>query len=248
MFTVKRLANLAGVTTRTLHHYDQIGLLKPTSIGRNGYRYYADEALYRLQQILFYRELGMPLKEIRLIVGRGDFDVLAALETHRSALQAEASRLRRLIRTIDRTTRHLKGHRPMQPKKLFEGFSEEVQDELASEAAQRWDPETVRRSNKRWKGYSPEEKRRVLDEGNALYAEIAAVMPKGAASPEAQRLVARWHQHMKYFWSPTDQQLAGLADLYNEDPRFRRNYEAFAPGLAGFMREAVKVYVESRRR
>ena len=186
----------------------------------------------------------MPLKEINKIVGRIDFDVVGALATHRSALQAEALRLRRLIRTIDRTTRHLKGQRPMEPNKLFEGFSEEVQNTLASEAAQRWDPETVRRSNERWKGYSPQEKKRILDEGNGLYADMAAVMPKGAASPEAQALVARWHQHMKYFWSPTDEQLAGLADLYNEDPRFRKNYEAFAPGLAGFMREAVKVYVK----
>jgi DNA-binding transcriptional MerR regulator len=224
-----------------------MGLLKPTSMGRNGYRYYADEALYRLQQILFYRELGMPLKEVNLIVGRGDFDVLAALETHRSALQAEASRLRRLIRTIDQTTRHLKGQRRMEPKKLFEGFSDEVQDKLASEAAQRWDPETVQRSNKRWKGYSAQEQKRILDEGNALYADIAGVMPKGAASPEAQALVARWHRHIEYFWSPSDEQLAGLADLYNEDPRFRKNYEAFAPGLAGFMREAVKTYVKRRK-
>jgi DNA-binding transcriptional MerR regulator len=97
MFTVKQLSNLAGVTPRTLHHYDQIGLLKPSRVGENGYRYYGEEALVRLQQILFYRELGLPLDDIRKIVGRHDFDVLAALEQHKTELAARRARLERLI-------------------------------------------------------------------------------------------------------------------------------------------------------
>ena len=132
----------------------------------------------------------------------------------------------------------------MEPKQLFEGFSEEEQTRLANEAARQWDPKIVRASNERWKGYSGAERRKILVEGNALYSELAAAMPMGAESPEVQQLVSRWHDHMQQFWSPSDDQLLGLADLYSEDARFRKNYEDFAPGLASFMRAAVRVYVD----
>ena len=150
MYTIKQLAEMSGVTPRALRYYHKIGLLLPTRIAGNGYRYYGEGALYRLQQILFYRELGMHLGEIRSIVGKGEFDILAALRRHRSGLLAEIRRLRRLIRTIDRTTSHLEGDAKMQPKRLFEGFSDEEQEALAQEASSRWDGPTVRASNQRW--------------------------------------------------------------------------------------------------
>ncbi len=96
MFTVNQLAKMAGVTPRTLHHYDDIGLLKPSRVGDNGYRYYGEEALLRLQQILFYRELDLPLEDIRKIMGRRDFDVLGALQSHKEALGRQVERLNRL--------------------------------------------------------------------------------------------------------------------------------------------------------
>ena len=246
-YTVKQLATLAGVTVRTLHHYDQIGLLKPTSVGANGYRYYGEKTLYRLQQILFYRELDVPLDEIRRIVDSRDFDVLTALESHRSALELEVARIKRLIQTIDLTTQRLKGTKTMSDKQLFRGFSDEEQEKMAAEAEQRWDPETVRASNARWKQYPPEKKQRIMDEGNALYTDMIAAMSEGPSSRKVQAIVKRWHDHMQYFWSPNDEQLLGLADLYNDDPRFSANFEAMQPGLATFMREAVQVYVENRK-
>ncbi len=247
MYTVKQLAKLAGITVRTLHHYDQIGLLEPTRVGENGYRYYGDEALYRLQQILFYRYLDMPLGEIKQIMGRKDFDVSEALARHRSALEAEIRRMRRLISTIDETREQLKGKVKMNPKKMFGGFSEAEQDKYAQEASEHWDAVTVEASNRRWKSYSAEEKQRILDEGNAIFTDLAATKANGAASKPVQAVVARWHRHLQYFWSPNDEQLLGLAELYNEDPRFRANYENTAAGLADFMREAVKVYVKNRK-
>lgn len=247
MFTVKQLSTLAGVTPRTLHHYDEIGLLKPSRIGDNGYRYYGNESLLRLQQILFYRELDMPLEDIRRIMGRRDFDVLSALESHKQALKKQMERTKRLLKTVDNTIEHLKGKNKMSDKKLFEGFSEEEQEKLAQEAEQKYDPETVRESNRKWKSYSKEKKESILAEGNAIYADLAAAISKGAASKEVQAVIARWHSHMQNFWSPNDEQLLGLADLYNDDPRFRDNYEKVAPNLSEFMREAVKAYVESRR-
>jgi DNA-binding transcriptional MerR regulator len=246
--TVKQLSELAGVTIRTLHHYDQIGLLRPTSVGGNGYRYYGDEALYRLQQIFFYRELDLPLSEIKKFMGRPDFDVLTGLEAHRSALRAEARRLNRLMQTIDKTISQLKGEGTMDPKGLFEGFSAEVQEKYAEEAAQKWDPETVRASNLKWKSYSPAEKHRILAEGQAVNADLAAVMAKSAASKQAQAVIARWHAQLQDFWSPNDEQLLGLAELYMEDPRFTAGYEKVAPGLATFMVDAVREYVKNREK
>ena len=151
MFTVKQLSKLAGVTPRTLHHYDDIGLLKPSRVGDNGYRYYGEEALLKLQQILFYRELDFPLDDIKKIMGRRDFDVVGALYSHKEALQRQAARLNRLLATVDNTINHLKGEKIMSQKNYFEGFSEEEQEKYALEAEQLYDPETVRESNRKWK-------------------------------------------------------------------------------------------------
>ena len=248
MYTIKQLAKLAGVSVRTLHYYDQIGLLKPSSLGRNGYCHYEEEAVMKLQQILFYRELDLSLDEIKAIVGRPDFDVLAALRSHKEALQGRVHRLKRLIQTVDKTIDQMKGNESMNAKGLFEGFSEEEQEKYAQEAEQMYYPETVRVSNQRWKAYPPAEKEQILAEGKAIYVDLVTAMPKGAGSAEVQTLIVRWHQNMQYFWSPNDEQLLGLADLYNDDPRFRANYDKVDPNLAGFLREAVKVYVEKRKK
>lgn len=248
MYTVKQLSKLAGVSVRSLHYYDEIGLLKPSWLGSNGTRHYEEEALLKLQQILFYRELDLSLDEIKAIVGRPDFDVLTALRSHKGALQGRVERLNRLIQTVDNTIEHLKGNESMNAKGLFEGFSEEEQEKYALEAEQMYDPETVRVSNRKWKAYPPAEKERILAEGKAIYVDLIAAMPKGATSAEVQTLIARWHQHMQYFWSPNDEQLLGLADGYNEDARFRANFDKMHPKLAEFMREAVKVYVKNRKK
>ena len=102
-------------------------------------------------------------------------------------------------------------------------------------------------SNRRWSEYSARERKRILQQGKTLYADLAAAMPNGAGSPQVQRIVQRWRDHLQHFWTPTDEQLLGLADLYNEDTRFRQNYEGVAPGLASFMREAVNIYVKRRK-
>jgi DNA-binding transcriptional MerR regulator len=248
MFTVKQLSNLAGVTPRTLHHYDDIGLLKPTHVGGNGYRYYGEEALLRLQQILFYRELDIPLDDIKKIMGRRDFDVLGALHSHRDALNKQVTRLNRLIQTVDNTINHMKGTIIMSGKGLFEGFSEEEQEKYALEAEQLYDPETVRESNRKWKGYSASKKEAILEEGKAVYLDMIAAMPKGAGSPEVQAIVERWRRHMDYFWTPNEEQLLALANGYNDDPRFRANFDRMHPKLAEFMREAVELYVKSRQK
>lgn len=247
MLTVKQLSRLAGITPRTLHYYDEIGLLKPARVGENGYRYYGDESLLRLQQILLYRELDMPLDRIRQIMGRRDFDILSALEGHKDDLRGRVARLERLIATVDDTILHIKGKKEMSQKKLFEPFTEEQQAKYEEEAARMYDPQTVKDSNDRWRRYTPADKQRILDEGNAVYQDLVAAMPQGAASPQAQACVARWRKHMEYFWVPDLDQLLGLADLYNDEPRFKANFDRIDPRLASFMREAVRVYVKDQK-
>jgi MerR family transcriptional regulator, thiopeptide resistance regulator len=239
---------MAGVTPRTLHHYDDIGLLKPSRVGDNGYRYYGEEALLKLQQILFYRELDFPLDDIKKIIGRRDFDVLGALQSHKDALQKKAVRLSQLLVTVDNTIQHIKGEKLMSQKGLFKGFSEEEQEKLAQEAEQMYDPETVRESNRKWKAYSKEKKDAILVEGSQIYLDMIAVMPKGASSVEVQAIVQRWRSHMDYFWTPNLDQLLELASMYNEDPKFKANFDDMHPKLAEFMREAVTVYVAGKKK
>jgi DNA-binding transcriptional MerR regulator len=248
MLTVKQLSTLAGVTPRTLHHYDQIGLLKPSRVGENGYRYYGEESLLGLQQILFYRELGLPLEDIRQIMGRRDFDVLPALESHKTELTKRIARLERLIETVDNTISHLKGQKEMSNKQIFSGFTPEEEEMYAREAEQMYDPETVRESNRKWKAYGKEKQQVILAEGKQIYVEMIAAMPKGADSAEAQALVERWRKNMDYFWTPNLDQLLGLANGYNDDPRFKANFDVMHPGLAAFMLEAVKVYVAGKKK
>jgi DNA-binding transcriptional MerR regulator len=247
MFTVKQLSKMAGVTPRTLHHYDDIGLLKPSRVGENGYRYYGEDALLKLQQILFYRELDFPLEEIKRIMGRRDFDLVGALQSHREALQKKAARLDQLLITVDNTIQHIKGEKLMSQKGLFKGFSEEEQEKLAQEAEQKYDPKTVRESNRKWKAYPEAKKAAILEEGNLIYRDMIAAMPNGASSAEVQEIVERWRSHMNYFWTPNLDQLLGLAGMYNDDPKFRSNFDAMHPDLAVFMREAVTVYVGKKK-
>jgi DNA-binding transcriptional MerR regulator len=247
MYTVKQLSKMAGVTPRTLHHYDDIGILKPSHVGDNGYRYYDEDALLRLQQILFYRELDMPLDDIKMIMAESRFDALTALESHKQALKKQMERTKRLLKTVDNTIEHLKGKTKMSAKSLFEGFSEEEQEKLAQEAEQMYNPETVRASNRKWKSYPAAKKEAILAEGNAIYTDMIAAMPKGAASAEVQAIVERWRKHMDYFWTPKLDQLVGLANHYNDEPRFKANFDKMHPRLAEFMREAVRVYVTKRK-
>jgi DNA-binding transcriptional MerR regulator len=122
-YTVKQVAAMSGVSVRTLHFYDETGLLKPSYHGANRYRYYEEPELLTLQQILFYRELGFELKAIQRILGRADFEKLAALQSHRNILEKDLKRTHRLIETIDKTIEHLKGVKKMKSEEMFAGFT-----------------------------------------------------------------------------------------------------------------------------
>src|SRR5471032_632259 len=163
MFTVKQLSKLTGVTPRTLHYYDEIGLLKPSRTGDNGYRYYGEGPLLRLQQILLYRELDLPLAEIRAIMERDDFDVMAALQSHKEALASQAARLHQLIATVDSTILHLKGQHSMKTEGLFAGLNKPEQEKYAQEAEQMYGADTVRASQKKWHANSGTQQQAIMD-------------------------------------------------------------------------------------
>ncbi len=247
MFTVNQLAKLAGITNRTLHHYDTIGLLEPTQIGENGYRYYDDKAMLKLQQILLYKELGMPLMQIKQILSEPGFNMIAALMDHKNHLGKAIERLNHMLTTVDDTILHIQGEKRMSPERLFERFNEEQQARYEEEAMQKYDPETVKASNARWRSYSMDKKDQILAEGNQIYLDIVKAMPLGADSAEVQACIVRWHQNMQYFWSPDDEQLISLAEGYLADPRFKANFDKIHLDLAAFMGDAVRVYVEKRK-
>ena len=245
-YTVKQLAKLAGVTTRTLHYYDQIDLLRPASYGDNGYRYYDDKAVLRLQQIMFFRELDFSLEEIKNIVGRPDFDLLLALKVHREGLQARVNRLNNLIGTVDNTMKYLRGEIKMSNQDFYKGFDEEQQKEYAVEAEKRWG-ETAAQSQKRWTGYSPEQKNEILGEMQAISTNIAENMDKGADSAEVQHWIDRWYNHInKYFYTCTLDIFRSLGSMYTQDPAFQETYEKIRPGMAAFMEKAMAHYCDSK--
>lgn len=244
VYTVKQLADLAGVSIRTLHYYDEIGLLKPSYVGENSYRYYEDALALRLQQILLFRELGFSLDDIRAILDRPGFDLLAALRAHRRALEDRIGRLQDLIATVDRTIQFVNGEQDMSHKQLFSGFSEEEEKRYTQEARAQWGAETVDASTRLWNSYTQQQKAHILAEGGAIYAGLAALIGQPPDSPAVQATIARWHQHLRYFYEPTVEMLRGLGQLYVDHPDFKRNIGQFHPDLPAFMRAAIEVYCD----
>jgi hypothetical protein len=148
---------------------------------------------------------------------------------------------------VDDTIAYLKGQKTMSHKQLFSGFSEEEQEKYAAEAEQLYDPGTVRESNRRWKAYGKDKQQQILEEGRQIFQDLIAAIEAGPASSAAQSAVARWRAHLDYFWTPSLDQLVGLAEMYAADPRFRENFDAMPPRLAEFMGEAVRIYVAARQ-
>ena len=243
--SIRKTSKLAGISIRTLHYYDEIGLLSPAREKSNGYRCYNDADLVALQQILIYRELGLPLDQVKRILASPTFDALQALEAHKAALERRAIQTRRLIQTVEKTIAHLKGKIEMDNKEMFLGFNKEEQTINEKEARQIWGDGEVEPTMKRWNSYSKEEQRKILAEGNEIYKSLAANMDKGPGSPEVQGLIARWHQNLKNFYEPDKERLLGLAQLYNDHPGFQKTFRKFHPDLAAFIKQAVEIYLKN---
>jgi DNA-binding transcriptional MerR regulator len=244
-YTVSKLARMAGVTVRTLHHYDQIGLLKPSARTETGYRLYGEGELLRLQQILFFKELDMPLDEVRQILDDPGFDQVAALERHRQLLHQRMARLARLLTTIDRTIDRLtEDNMTLTDEELYEGFTTEQIERYKREAREMYGTALVEESEQRVKKMSKEEWQAIGAEGEAVTTALAALADRDPGDKEVQKLIARHHAWIENFYPCSAEVYRGLGQGYVEHPEFRAFYEKYRPGLADFMSAAMNCYAD----
>lgn len=244
-YTVKAVAEMASVSIRALHHYDHIGLLRPAAVSPAGYRLYAEADLERLQQVLFFRELGFGLGEIKMIMSSPRYDRSAALREHRRLLLEKRQRLDKLIRSVERTIESMEGGNTVSNREMFEGFDQKQIDAWTDEARERWGPENVDESLRRTAHYQKSDWEALYAEMGDLTSKIADGMDRGAADPAVQAQVGRWHRLIdERFYECPLEVFRGLGDLYVTDPRFTATYEKVRPGLAAFMREAMHLYAD----
>lgn len=248
-WSIKDVAAMAKVSSRTLRHYHGIGLLTPAGVGGNGYRYYEREQLLRLQQILLLRELGLRLDTIAEVLD-GQRDEAEALRGHHAWLLAESARLGRLAETVANTVAELEGGNEMPAEDLFEGFAEK-QARFEEELVDRYG-EGVRQhfaeSRKRTKGWTREDYQRAGEQWNDLDARVLELLRSGAApdDPRTLDVIAEHYASVCQFWTPNRASYTGLGELYVEHPEYRARYDALDPALAEYLRDAVAAYARAR--
>lgn len=247
-YTINKLAKLAGVSTRTLRYYDELGLLSPARVSSNGYRIYGQKEIDRLQQILFYRELGVSLEEIRSILSSKDFDGLSALESHLSALLARREQMALLVANVEKTIKAMKGEIIMNDQEKFEGFIQKLVDDneqqYGEEARAKYGDERVNRSNAKVLNMSREQymelEKLTEDLNETLKAAFEQGDPAGELAQKACELHKRW---LCFYWDDYSKEAhMGITQMYVDDPRFTAYYDKIAPGCAAFLRDAVAIY------
>ena len=250
-YTVKKLAELSGVSVRTLHFYDEIGLLAPAYVGEQGYRYYEEKQLLMLQQILFFRELGFELKDIQQILSQSDFDKVTALQTHRQVLQEKKKRMQELTNTVDKTIARIKGEKQMNDKEMYMGFTPEKQAEHEDYLVNRYGEKAktwIEESKKNTKKWSEATWKQNFGEWDVICKDLAASMSiqKPAQSKEVQAIVKRHHDLIRKFWTPNRDSYVGLGIGYLE-LEWKQAFEKYDdqhPKLARYLADAMKIFAE----
>jgi DNA-binding transcriptional MerR regulator len=241
-FTVSQVARMAGVSVRALHHYDEIGLLRPSGRSEAGYRLYDQADLERLQQVMFFRALEVPLDEIARIMTDPEFDVGAALRMQRQLLARKAVQVHGLIAAVDAAIARLEKGATMGNEELFEVFEGWNPKEHEAEAEERWgSSQEWRQSKARTARYTKQDWLKIKGEGSELYRQLALLMAAGKppGSTEAMDAAELHRQYIsRWFYDCSPAVHRGLGELYVNDPRFTANIDKVAPGLALFCREA----------
>ena len=251
-YTVQKLGQMAGISTRTLRYYDEIEILKPARINSSGYRIYGELQVDRLQQILFYRELGMSLDSIKDIVTKPSFNSEKALREHRVKLLDKRQQLDLLISNINKTIALNEGRINMTDIEKFEGFKEKLvndnEDKYCTEIRSKYGNEVCNKSNNKVKGMSKSE----FEETERLAREIMDTLEEAfktgdAGSELAQKAVELHRIWLSMYWdSYTKEAHAGLAQMYVDDERFTAYYDGKQPGTAAFLRDAVLIYTQKK--
>ena len=240
---IREFAKLTGVSVRTLHFYDEIGLLKPSSVDeQNGYRFYDEQTLMRMQEILFYRELNFSLKEIRMILSSPDYDKQNALKEQKHLLTLKKERLERIISALDSA---MKGE--IVNMNVFDNSEfEEKRNEYAKEAREKWgDTAAYKEYAEKTADYSEDKHKQVNSAMEERIAEFADCKRNGFApeSQKTQALVKKWQDFItENYYTCTKEILVGLGEMYVADERFQKNIDRHGDGTAQFMSDAIKVY------
>ncbi|HLU32215.1 MAG TPA: MerR family transcriptional regulator [Acidimicrobiia bacterium] len=241
--TVGEVARLTGLTVRTLHHYDEIGLLVPAGRTEAGYRMYGEAELIRLHDILVWREMGIPLEEIARLLDDPGYDMTTSLRRHREQLAARATEIERRIERIDGLIEKADGGMTMDDDfltELFEGFDPTVHRD---EAQRRWgSTEAYEVSRRRAVELDADEWRRIKREGDEITEGFARLLRDGVPvdSEQAARLVKTHRDHLSQFYPVSAEMHRGLGEMYVDDPRFQETYDSVEPGLARYVRDAIR--------
>ncbi|ANE45289.1 MerR family transcriptional regulator [Paenibacillus swuensis] len=247
-YTVQKLGLLAGISTRTLRYYDEVGILKPARINSSGYRIYGAAEVDRLQQILFYRELGISLDQIHEIVSAPMYNGAQALVEHREKLLEKRMQLDQLIANVEKTIASTEGRITMTDKEKFEGFKQNLIDDnerkYGKEVREKYGDDIVNKSNHKVKNMSQEDHDAVTALGEEIHTKLAEAYRSGDPSGELAQEVAKLHRKWLMFYWPeySAEAHAGLAQMYVEDERFTAYYDKEQPGTAVFLRDAVHIY------
>ncbi|GGW61374.1 HTH-type transcriptional activator TipA [Streptomyces lucensis JCM 4490] len=244
-YSVGRVAGFAGVTVRTLHHYDEIGLLVPGERTHAGHRRYGDADLDRLQRILFYRELGFPLEEVAALLDDPDADPRAHLRRQHELLTARIEKLQRMAAAVEHAMEARKMGINLTPEERFEVFGDKdpFNEEYAEEAEQRWgDTEAWAESRRRAASYTKEDWQRIKDEVDDWQERYTALMAAGEepSGEPAMDMAEEHRQHMnRWFFEVPYEMHRCFGEMYVSDERFRAYYDAMRPGLAEHLRDAI---------
>ncbi len=248
MYKVKQVAEMIGISVRTLHHYDHIGLLKPDLVNQYGYRFYSDSNLETLQNILFLKELDFPLQDVREIINNPSYDSGDVLEKQRELLIRKKNRLEKIIQTIDKTIASRKEGKKMTNNEMFGAFDmnelEASRKEYASELKRKYgSTDAYKESNAKTAKYTKEDWGKIMDEGDGIIKLISSNMDKSADHQEVQKLVGEWRSYItRSYYKCTKEILKDLGEMYVSDERFKKNFDKHGDGLAKFFSDAIEFY------